>query len=295
LAYSTGFGSYFPELRNWSSAGFFLSRGLVGDVDVTMIYQKKKMPGSLLTAVFVLGVYMVLLNVFYALMLYAYSQTREHMLQQGASPEDASSFDMLVEFKQAVINSVDWEKMMKKITPGLHARTLQTWRRHENKIRKRLERRLEIENSQIRQIAVDKNKSGYTLMPFNRTAGEGFDLMSLTMNASKPRGAKRDAEVESEASDASMDIGPLSPPVIKKKMDYNKRMGNDDPLHVPLADLRNAVSALGDQLSSRIAYIGGEVKQEMMETREVMSGIRDVCGLLDRRVKDLDSIQKQSL
>merc|ERR1712080_260394 len=130
------------------------------------------------------------------------------MLQKGASPEDGSSFDMIVEFKQAIIQSVDWEKLMKKATPGLHARTLQTWRRHENKIRKRAELRLDIESSQIRQIAIDKNKSGYTLMPFNRTLSEGFDLMSKTMDASKPPGQKRDMDLESVPSDASMDLGP---------------------------------------------------------------------------------------
>lgn len=74
-----------------------------------------------------------------------------------------------------------------------------------------------------------------------------------------------------------------------------KRMGDDNPMHVPLHDLRDAVSALGDQLRARIGYIGSEVKQEMQETREVMGGIRDVIGLLNQRVKDLDSVQKMSL
>lgn len=292
LAYTTGFGSFFPELQSWPAAWFFLARGLIGNVDVTIIYKQNKLAGSVLTCLFVLGVYMVLLNVFYALMLYAYSQTREAMLQRGASPEDDSE-SLVTQLKKAVLESADWEKTLKKFFPGLHARTLMTWRRHENKIKKRLERRVEIEQGYIRQMAMDKGKSGYTLMPFNATFGTGE--LNLTdpalMDASKPG----HQDNESDASDKSMDLGPLSPPIVKKKMDYNKRMGIEDPINVPMQDLQNAVMALGDQLSARINYVGAEVKQEMVETREVMGGIRDVIGLLKSRVTDLDNIQKASL
>lgn len=280
---------------------FFLSRGLVGDVDVTMIYKHARLPGSILTVLFVLGVYMVLLNVFYALMLYAYSQTRETMLQQGASPEDQSQWEMITELYKATMNGVDWEKLMKKFFPGLHARTLQTWRRHEAKIKKRLERRLEIENSQTRQACIDRDKSGYSLMPFNRTvlgdsAGGLSGALSLeNQSLLGQSGNHAHADMDSNMSDKSMDLGPLSPHIIKKKVDYMKRMGDDNPMQVPLHDLRDAVGALGDQLSARISYIGSEVKQEMQETREVMGGIRDVIGLLNRRVKDLHSIQQMAL
>jgi hypothetical protein len=45
----------------------------------------------------------------------------------------------------------------------------------------------------------------------------------------------------------------------------------------------------------RVNHMGQEVADEMKQTKEVLSGINDVIGVVVRRVKDLDNVQKQYL
>ena len=49
------------------------------------------------------------------------------------------------------------------------------------------------------------------------------------------------------------------------------------------------------QVLERVKHIGEEVKLEMVETKEVLNGINDVLGVVGRRVKDLDTVQREHL
>jgi len=106
---------------------------------------------------------------------------------------------------------------------------------------------------------------------------------------------RADADADSEVSGASLDMGPLSPTKVHAKQKWKKRMGLEEKIIPELFELENAVSSLGAQVLDRVKDIGEEVKKEMLETKEVLTGINDVLGVVCRRSKDLEVVQREHL
>jgi len=72
-------------------------------------------------------------------------------------------------------------------------------------------------------------------------------------------------------------------------------MGLEDKIIPELFELENAVTSLGNQVLDRVKHIGDEVKAEMIETKEVLTGINGVLGVVHRRVRDLEVVQREHL
>jgi len=102
--------------------------------------------------------------------------------------------------------------------------------------------------------------------------------------------------IDDSDDDKSMDLGPLSPIKLKKEAAWRKKMGREDD-HIPvgLGKLKDAVGSLGTQLQERVNHIGGEVRQEMRETKEVMTGLRDVMNVVNTRVAALERLQQENI
>lgn len=257
---------------------------------------------------FVVGVYMVLLNMWYALILYAFSSTRELILEKKEARDEKPLLEVFMsEMKSTFQESVPVERLIRRYTPGLHARTMEKWRRAETKVHRRKDRRIALEQERTRNQQLDRAKSSWSLMPFNRTLEGGQELnrpgsllgigdshlkeeVEVEVKASGAQG-----EAASDVSDESLDLGPLSPTKVHAQKKWKKRMGLDEKVKPPLEDLESAVSSLGTQILDRVRHIGREVKDEMEETKEVLAGIKDVIQVVNRRVKDLDIVQKQHL
>jgi len=184
--------------------------------------------------------------------------------------------------------------------PGLYARTVVKWRRQTAKVAKRRERRLAIEADRQFSVKLDRIKSGYTIMPFHKS----LDQKELTKlggiqlgmeNGGRGVEVRADADADSEVSGASLDMGPLSPTKVHAKQKWKKRMGLEDRIIPELFELENAVTSLGNQVLDRVKHIGEEVKAEMIETKEVLSGINGVLGVVNRRVRDLEVVQREHL
>jgi len=195
--------------------------------------------------------------------------------------------------------SIDMEKFVKKF-PGLYARTVVKWRRQTMKVAKRRERRLAVEKDRQMAMKVDRMRSGYTIMPFHKSldAKELSKLGGVSLgleNGGRGVDVRKDADADSEVSGASLDMGPLSPTKVHAKQKWKKRMGLEDRIIPELFELENAVHSLGNQVLERVRHIGDEVKSEMAETKEVLSGINDVLGVVNRRVKDLEVVQREHL
>jgi hypothetical protein len=253
-----------------------------------------------LLGLFVLGIYMVLMNMWYALILHAFSQTREKILEEQESKNEKSLVqEFMDEIVGALRESIDVEKLVKKF-PGLYARTIVKWRRQTLKVAKRRERRLGIEADRLLAARVDRMRSGYTIMPFHQSLDakelQKLGGISLGMeNGGRAVDVPKATDAESEVSGASLDMGPLSPTKVHAKQKWKKRMGLEEKVIPELFELESAVQSLGSQVLERVKHIGDEVKAEMMETKEVLSGINDVLGVVNRRVKDLDVVQKEHL
>jgi len=305
LAFCVGFGMDVQELSSWPVSWVYLGRSLLGDVDVTEIYRYAPYAGSLMLMLFVVGMYMVLLNLWYALILFSFSQTREVILEKKESKDEKPLLEVFIgELKNAILANLDIERMVRKYTPGLHARTMEKWRRAEAKVGRRRDRRLALEHERTRNQQLDRAKSGWSLMPFNRTLEGGStlnrpgsllgigDIEDTTVHV----GAEGNKdEAASEVTDEDLDLGPMSPTNVHAKKKWQRRMGLDEEIKPSVDDLESAIQSLGTQILDRVRHIGKEVKDEMEETKEVLAGIKDVIQVVNRRVKDLDVVQKQSL
>merc|ERR1719201_1031161 len=233
-------------------------------------------------------------------MLHAFSQTRERLLEEQESKGEKSLVQEFVEgILSALKGSIDMERFVKKF-PGLYARTVVKWRRQSAKVAKRRERRLAVEADRQMAMRIDRIKSGYTIMPFHKSLDQKelskLGGVSLGLeNGGRGLEIRAEADADSEVSGASLDMGPLSPTKVHAKQKWKKRMGLEDKIIPELFELENAVTSLGNQVLDRVRSIGDEVKGEMLETKEVLTGINGVLGVVNRRVRDLEVVQREHL
>lgn len=217
--------------------------------------------------------------------------------------------------KKQAIDYLQPQRMLQRHAPGLHARTIVQWRRQAQKIERRKEKRMLLAEQRQKMQELDRLKSGFSLLPFNRTLGSTMNLtnssgFSMTSGAplaigdapGSPKSPNQTAvtidvgEDESVQSEQDLDLGPLSPAKLRFERKRREKYGREDePVDVSLRELEQAVDAMGRQLLTRIDHMGQEVGQEMRETRDVMQGIKDVIQVINRRVKDLDTMQRQNL
>jgi hypothetical protein len=314
LSFNVGFGMENDELSSWGIAWVYLGRSLLGDVDVTNVYESDPAAGTILIFGFIIGIYMVLMNMWYGLMCHAFSQTRDTILEkkeQQANSADQGSDELVAElFSSAVqaIQSYDYSRIMKKF-PGLYARTIVKWRRRARELDQRKQRRHKKERERMKSRLLDRAKSGFTLMPFNQTfvgketdfyvgasrLGLGKITESGEMIVKGTGGAEDTEDHESAISDESMDLGPISPMKYEAKVRWRKRVGLDPKIVPDLVELDSAVDALGAQVLGRVRHVGSDVREEMCETREVFAGINNVLRVVNTRLRDLDAVQKQHI
>jgi hypothetical protein len=317
LAFNVGFGMENDELSSWGIAWVYLGRSLLGDVDVTNVYESDPITGTILIFAFIIGIYMVLMNMWYGLICHAFSQTRESILDQKEAQQNSAeqgSDQLVSELFSSVwtaIQSYDYARVVKRF-PGLYARTIMKWRRVARELDKRKAKRHKIERERMKNRLLDRAKTGFTLMPFNQTAvGHEADwhvgvsrlgLGKITESGELigqegpgPGGADANEDGQSIISDESMDLGPLSPMKYEAKVKWRKRVGLDPKIVPDLIELNNAIDSLGSQVLGRVRHIGSDVREEMCETKEVFAGINNVLKVVNTRLKDLETTQKQHL
>jgi hypothetical protein len=314
LAFNVGFGMENDELSSWGVSWVYLGRSLVGDVDVTNVYESDPVAGTILIFAFIIGIYMILMNMWYGLICHAFSQTRESILDQKdmqastGEPEPQELVTELVSSALEAVKSYDYSNIIKKF-PGLYARTITKWRRNARELEKRKTKRHKIERERMKNRLLDRAKSGFTLMPYNQTTvgaeadwNAGMPRLGLgkitetgeMIERTGPGGAEEE-DAQSVISDESMDLGPLSPVKYEAKVKWRKKIGLDPKIVPDLFELNNAIDALGNQVLGRVRHVGSDVREEMCETREVFAGINNVLKVVNTRLRDLDLTQKQHL
>jgi hypothetical protein len=315
LAFNVGFGMENDELSSWGVAWVYLGRSLLGDVDVTNVYESDPTAGTILIFAFIIGIYMVLMNMWYGLICHAFSQTRESILDQkeaqknSAEPDSGEMVNEMVQGALDAVKSYDYARIIKRF-PGLYARTIQKWRRSARELDKRKEKRHKIERQRMKNRLLDRAKTGFTLMPFNQTAvgseadwHVGMSRLGLgkITNSGEMVGSEGGAagtteeDHESIISDESMDLGPLSPMKYEAKVKWRKRVGLDAKIVPDIVELNNAIDAMGSQVLGRVRHVGADVREEMCETREVFAGINNVLKVVNTRLKDLEVFQRQHI
>merc|ERR1719247_2217266 len=84
IAYQVGFGEKFADLNTFPRAALFLARSFLGDADLTRVYEAAPLLGSLLIVLFVMGIYFVIMNIFYGIMVNALEEAKAKQ-EEGAN------------------------------------------------------------------------------------------------------------------------------------------------------------------------------------------------------------------
>merc|ERR1719247_2564678 len=121
IAYQVGFGDKFADMNTPWKASLFLLRSFLGDADLTRVYYSAPLLGSLLIVLFVLGMYFVILNIFYGIMVNALEEAKAKQ-EEGANEKWNKFLAKVETFKKLVWKGLDLDHKIKKHLPGLYAR-----------------------------------------------------------------------------------------------------------------------------------------------------------------------------
>lgn len=118
LAYTVGFGETVNELSSVGATGVYLCRSFLGDIDLTPVYNESPMFGAALILFFILGVYFLLMNVFFAILAMGLDESLDRKVQDFRQEMLIQS---LQHMKQQVMGVFSIERKVRAIAPGLWA------------------------------------------------------------------------------------------------------------------------------------------------------------------------------
>lgn len=301
LAYTVAFGEQLTDFRTPWRAFVFLMRTIVGDGDMTIVYNSAPFLGSLLIILFVLGMFFIIMNLFYAIMISALSDAKQtEDMKQGKKWEQ--TMDRFNETWKLIYEKFRLELRFRTFVPGLYSRLMN---------RKKNMEKLE----KLRDEAVfnrQKKKTPDTLLAL----GPG----NPGIGRRKKRPAATTAAIEDADSDdgSEVDLGPLRSkdqltgtgefytgpadalPMLGDmggSVDSSTSQGGDigEPSQAAIDLVIEATSYVADGIVERTAGARDVLFREMTESMECLQGIGNVLEVLGRRSRDLEAQQRQLL
>jgi len=130
VAYAVGFGETIQELSSLGSAAIYLCRLFVGDVDLTPVYEEAPAFGAILIMLYVLGVYFLMLYLFFAILATAFQDANTRKVQDF---KEEMLIESVAKVKESLANLVDVESKVRRVAPGLWARIYEKSRMREKK------------------------------------------------------------------------------------------------------------------------------------------------------------------
>jgi len=118
IAYTIGFGETIRELSTTGATGVYLARSFLGDIDLTNVYLEAPIFGAFLILFFMLGVYFLMMNVFFAILLAALDEARGKKQTDFRQEMLAQSVQQI---KDAVKDFFSLERRIRHVAPGLWA------------------------------------------------------------------------------------------------------------------------------------------------------------------------------
>lgn len=290
IAYGVGFGDKFEELNTFPSAALFLMRSFLGDADLTGVYYEAPLLGSLLIILFVLGIYFIMLNIFYGIMVNALEEAKAKQ-DEGANEKWEKFLQKIETFKTLVWKGLDLDQKIKKNLPGLYARM------HRRR-RDRMERDKLRKERQEKKATLKGGDGTSSLLdvegPHNPNAGRRFKRKTKANEAA--------AALGDDSSDSEVDLGPLSDSMVRKGGGGGERTQRDKAkkkkgqvFRASSEAIMEAVDHMAGGLMERTNQMRSVVLTEMKEGKQILFGISDVLEVLNRRVSDLEVQQNQFL
>merc|ERR1719420_2596573 len=118
IAYTVGFGETIRDLSGVGSTSVYLARSFLGDIDLTPVYHEAPFFGAILILFFMLGIYFLMMNVFFAIILSALDEAKDKKVQDFRQEMLMQS---LAQLKQTVRNAFSLEAKIRALVPGLWA------------------------------------------------------------------------------------------------------------------------------------------------------------------------------
>jgi len=118
IAYTVGFGETIRDLSGVGSTSVYLARSFLGDIDLTPVYHEAPFFGAILILFFMLGIYFLMMNVFFAIILSALDEAKDKKVQDFRQEMLMQS---LTQLKATVKNLFSVEAKIRALVPGLWA------------------------------------------------------------------------------------------------------------------------------------------------------------------------------
>merc|ERR1719453_2771622 len=118
IAYTVGFGETIRDLSGVGSTSVYLARSFLGDIDLTPVYHEAPFFGAILILFFMLGIYFLMMNVFFAIILSALDEAKDKKVQDFRQEMLMQS---LTQLKSTIRNLFSVEAKIRALVPGLWA------------------------------------------------------------------------------------------------------------------------------------------------------------------------------
>jgi hypothetical protein len=118
IAYTIGFGETIRDLSGIGSTSVYLARSFLGDIDLTPVYEEAPVFGAILILFFMLGIYFLMMNVFFAIILSALDEAKDKKVQDFRQEMLLQSLSHL---KETLKNIFSIERHIRAVAPGLWA------------------------------------------------------------------------------------------------------------------------------------------------------------------------------
>lgn len=292
LAFSTAFGADISSLRTPFQAFIFIMLTILGNSDVSVIYTVAPLLGSLLIIIYVVGIFFVIMNLFYAIIVSTLSDAK---IEEDAKQKKKWGVmrDRIEDTWKALNRGGKLEKQFRGCFPGLYSRLM-----------RRL-KRIEVHEKQ-RDAMVHAREMKLRSQDLSLALGPGSSAWGRRPRRQLATVALGDVAAESESDNSEPDLGPLrSTDQLRKEKtntfgapqplmieDQEDEEGLEDDAVDLVIDATRHV-ALG--VVERTKGAKGVLFAEMTESMDVLNNVATVLEVLGKRTRDLEAQQRQIL
>ncbi|CAK9104702.1 Pentatricopeptide repeat-containing protein At1g62930 [Durusdinium trenchii] len=284
LAFSTAFGADVSALRTPFQAFVFIMLTILGNSDVSVIYEVAPFLGSLLIIIYVVGIFFVIMNLFYAIIVSTLSDAK---MEEDAKQKKkwAVMGDRINDTWKALNRGGKLEKQFRSCFPGLYSRLMRRQKRIELKEKARDDMVL------AKEMKLRREDMSLALGPGSSAWGRRPKRQLATV-------AMEDKESDSDASEP--DLGPLrsSDQLREKEDNLFAPVMDDEPTEQDLTDegidlVIDATRHVAFGVVERTKGARGVLFGEMSESMDVLNNVATVLEVLGKRTRDLEAQQRQ--
>ncbi|CAJ1349115.1 unnamed protein product [Effrenium voratum] len=294
LAWSTAFGGDVSSLRTPFQAFRFIMLTILGNSDVSVIYEVSPFLGALLIMMYVVSIFFIIMNLFYAIIVSTLSDAKAEE-DSKQKKKWAVLQDRITDSWHAINYGGKMEKQFRSCFPGLYSRLMKRHQRVQAHEKERddmvLGKEMKI-RMQDSTIALGPGSATWGRRPRRQLATVAIeDKVESEDEGSEPDlGPLRtlDQLRESKEADLMLTFGSTSTSV-GNEVDDQKL--TDDGVDLVIDATRHIAHGVVER--SRGAR--GVLLNEMAESMEVLNNVSLVLEVLGKRTRDLEAQQRQIL